>query len=74
MSDDALTMRGPVHGTKDARKVATRQGVAMTPRPRHRAAPPGPRHTYPAAPPCAAAASPPTMAIEYLFDNRSVPS
>ena len=27
MSDDALTMRGPVHGTKDARKVAIGSGV-----------------------------------------------
>ena len=27
MSEDALTMRGPVHGTKDARKVAIGSGV-----------------------------------------------
>ena len=27
MSDDALTMRGPVHGTKDARKVAIGSSV-----------------------------------------------
>src|SRR4029078_10318616 len=26
-SDDALTMRGPVHGTKDARRVAVGSGV-----------------------------------------------
>ena len=30
MSDDALTMRGPVHGTKDARKVAISSGVGAT--------------------------------------------
>ena len=49
-------------------------GAAMTSRSRHRAAQPGPRHTDTAAPPCAAAASPLTMASEYLVDNRSVPS
>ena len=49
-------------------------GAAMTSRSRHRAARPGPRHTDTAAPPCAAAASPLTMASEYLVDNRSVPS
>ena len=49
-------------------------GAAMTSRSRHRAAQPGPRHTHTAAPPCAAAASPLTMASEYLVDNRSVPS
>ena len=49
-------------------------GAAMTSRSRHRAARPGPRHTDTAAPPCAAAASPLTMASEYLVDNRSVSS
>ena len=49
-------------------------GAAMTSRSRHRATQPGPRHTHTAAPPCAAAASPLTMASEYLVDNRSVPS
>ena len=30
MSEDALTMRGPVHGTKDARKVAISSGIGAT--------------------------------------------
>ena len=54
--------------------IPDQPGAAMTSRSRHRAAQPGPRHTHTAAPPCAAAASPLTMASEYLVDNRSVPS
>ena len=49
-------------------------GAAMRTRSRRRAAPPGPRHTDTAAPPCAATASPLTIASEYIVDNRSVPS
>ena len=49
-------------------------GAATRTRSRSRAAPPGPRHTDTAAPPCAATASPHTIGTEYIVNNRAVPS